>query len=360
MKFLSYSGLILFFSAEREAYMNILSDNYKWLLIGAALLFLFWAFSSHTPRILIIHSYNLDYSWSADMDKSLHNVLDKTPYEIKWAFMDTKNHPDKAYIQKSGAEMRDLVDDFAPDVLILLEDNAQKQIGEYYLNHDDINIVFAGVNNTTAAYGYDKAVNVTGILERVKYNSFKGITFHLLPPNKHRLFLISDKSVTATNMTKEVKSIPWKPLELIGNAQAKTFDDWKKAVKEAEKIADVLLVAQYATIRVSDTDSRIMEPKKIIDWTLKNSTLFSIGFWGFFVTDGGLLAAGPSPYEHGETAAQMAIKIIKDNIHANKIKTRENKNYVMYMRREDEVIKYRLQGLDLPIIYDAYALSNMK
>ena len=340
--------------------MNALSDKHKWLLISSTLLFLFWVFSSHTPRILIIHSYNLDYSWSADMDKSLHNVLDETSYEIKWAFMDTKNHPDKAYIEKVGVEMRDLVDDFKPDVLILLEDNAQKQIGEYYLNHGDINIVFAGVNNTAAAYGYDKAINVTGILERMKYNSFKGIAFHLLPPNKHRLFLISDNSVTAINTAKEVNDIPWKPLELVGNAHVKTFDDWKKTVKKAEKIADVLLVAQYATVRISDTDDRIMEPKKIIDWTLENSTISSIGFWGFFVADGGLLAAGPSPYEHGETAAHMALKIIKDNIDANKIKIRENKNYVMYMRREDEIIKYRLQGLDLPIIYDAYALANMK
>jgi len=37
---------------------------------------LFW---QKTPRILIIHSYNLDYIWTADLDKALHQILDNKP-----------------------------------------------------------------------------------------------------------------------------------------------------------------------------------------------------------------------------------------------------------------------------------------
>jgi len=53
-----------------------------------------------------------------------------------------------------------------PDVLIAVDDNAQKYAAKYFVNHPRIKIVFSGINGSVQPYGYDTANNVTGILER--------------------------------------------------------------------------------------------------------------------------------------------------------------------------------------------------
>jgi ABC-type uncharacterized transport system substrate-binding protein len=44
---------------------------------------------------------------------------------------------------------------------------------------------------------------------------------------------------------------------------------------------------------------------------MQNTSLPSIGGWGFFVEDGGMVSTGVSPFEQGEESAKMAVEIIE-------------------------------------------------
>eukprot|EP01037_Dinobryon_pediforme_P011688 gene11688-11777_t len=130
--------------------------------------------SSHRKTLLILHSYGSDYAWVRDVNIGVKRVIrGKTNYNILWHYMDTKNHPEEEYKQKAGIIARRVVDYVKPDVVLAIDDDAQGYVMKHYLNRDDIQIVFAGVNAKPSQYGYDKGTNVTGVLERIPYEGIK-------------------------------------------------------------------------------------------------------------------------------------------------------------------------------------------
>lgn len=75
-----------------------------------------------------------------------------------------------------------------------------------------------------------------------------------------------------------------------------------------------------------------MNPKDVLKWTTPRLKIPDIGCWGFFVEDGGMMSVAVSPYEQGEEAAKMAVRIIEEHIPPYKIDVKINNLYVVYMR----------------------------
>ena len=137
------------------------------------------------PRILILHSYDLDYSWVRDINDGINRVLSDKAYSIKWHYMDTKRHPSNEFKEKAGNTARVMIDSWNPDLILAIDDNAQKYVAQKYNNHDKMKIVFTGVNAELNAYGYDQAKNVTGVLERIPFNEFREVFSQILPKRKN-------------------------------------------------------------------------------------------------------------------------------------------------------------------------------
>ena len=66
-----------------------------------------------------------------------------------------------------------MIDETQPDIILAVDDDAQNYVARYYINHPHIRVVFAGVNNDPAEYGFDRASNVSGILERLPIDALK-------------------------------------------------------------------------------------------------------------------------------------------------------------------------------------------
>jgi|GEM_PF-369146 len=131
-------------------------------------------FNLHKPRLLVLQSYNRDYSWTRDVDTGIRRILDnKRHYSLRWFYMDTKRHPWPDYRKTIGQTVRRLIDQWQPDVVLAVDDDAQEYAMKYYVNDPHVRIVFAGVNGEVTPYGYDEASNVTGILERKELQAVK-------------------------------------------------------------------------------------------------------------------------------------------------------------------------------------------
>lgn len=308
------------------------------------------------PRILILHSYSLDFSWVPDINIGINRKLEKHPYKLRWHYMDTKRHPSKVFKEKAGAMVRKEIESWQPDVIIAIDDNAQEYAGKYYIDHPKIKLVFSGVNKTEADYGYDRAKNVTGILERINYQAVKDILVQALPPDKRRIIHISDSSPTSEGIHKEIEAFDWSPLSFIASVQCDTYDEWKKAILDAEDKTDFLLLTHYHTIRVDADSIKTLKPKDVMDWTTANSKLPGVSFWGFYVEDGGMMAVALSPYEQGEIAADMAIDIIEKGTSPKDIPVQKSRLFVMYMRGSE--IKKKMGDLNLPLVYEAFARAT--
>lgn len=321
------------------------------------------------PRILVLHSYDKEYAWTRDVSVGIRRVLDKYPYySIKWHYMDTKRRTSPRYKLTAASTAKSLINRWEPHVIIAIDDNAQTmriknrisnkkikiQVASAFVNKPGLQVVFSGVNGTREQYGYVDAENVTGILERLELNAIKTMIREILGKDDARIGLVTDKSTTSEIVHKEVQSFKWHPMKLSHVVATPTFNDWKEAIKQANKKVDILLFTNYHTVARSKKNKQKIPPRELIGWTMENTNLPNIGGWGFFVEDGGMIATGVSPYEQGEEAAKMAVEIIEKKITAGEILHKSTQQFITYARRS----QMEKAGFKLPKVYEAFARAT--
>ena len=337
------------------------------LIVLLAGLIAFGIYQHGRPRILILQSYDADYGWTRDIDIGLHRVIDTHPdWLVRWHYMDLKRHPTHAAREAAGKGARGLIDQWAPEIVIAIDDDAQVYAARYYIDRADIKIVFAGVNGEASAYGYDKANNVTGILERKQLaairdsiqNSNLSATV-LSAPRKEgdemlRLMHLADQSASVEEDDRFIRNFDWQPLLYTGSRLVKTYAEWQAAVLSAPSRADVILLSNYRLVTRSSNDPTLVPPQEIVLWTQANSRLPLIGANNFFVADGGMLAIGTSGFEQGEVAANMAARLLDGHTKPRDIAQTESTQFVVAMRAKS----LAAHKLKLPEKYEAAARAN--
>lgn len=307
-----------------------------------------------TRRILVLHSYNGDYAWTRDVDAGIKKVLEKEhTISMRWYYMDTKNHPEKQYKEKIAAVSKRFIEQFKPNVIIAVAGDAQEYVAKYYNNHPSIKIVFAGINGSREQYGYDKANNVTGILERIP---IKGLVdaLQILRGTKKEIKIvhIGDRSEPLKHDDYSFHNYKgWQNIKLQPSLLVSTFDEWKSAIAESSKTADYIIITNYRKIYKDKNTAEKVNPKEIMQWTMANATVPIIGLNLFVFEDGASLAIATSPYEEGEVAATFALKIIKEGVLPPYTKT---KQFIVGLDEASTLPGKYFVGL--PKIYAAYAL----
>lgn len=310
------------------------------------------AFNLNKPRVFILHSYDQDYSWVRDINEGLVRVLKNRPYNIRYFYMNTKRNPGKEFKERVGESVTRMIREWNPDVLIAVDDDAQKFAAQKFVNDPKIRIIFTGVNAFPEDYGYDKAENATGMLERLPFQAFKEVFLQILPSDRRRVMHIADSSSTSVFIQKEIEALDWSPLQLTETILCDTIEDWDRAVDRANREADVLFVTHYHTIK--DKNGIVIEPKKIIERTEPKLRVPAIGSWGFYVEDGGMMAVAVSPFEQGEEAAKMAVRVIEDKVSTKSIPIQKSHLFVIYIREAN----IRRRHLQIPGLIEAFARAT--
>ncbi len=325
-------------------------------LILAAVLF-----NVSKPRVMILHSYHPDYPWTRDIDVSIRRTADRwSSYAVTWYYMDTKKHSDEKWLRRASIGARRAIDRFEPDVLIAVDDLAQKLVAKYYVDQDGMNIVFAGVNGQVEPYGYDQANNVTGIYERKPLTAVKELIQNFengkdSADAPSSILYLMDPSPSMARGKDFFENFDWAPLNFAGSVVARDFDDWKRIVGEAKNSGiNYLLVANYRKLPRSASDPVPPSPAEIMAWTEANSKIAVIGLNVFNVEDGGTIAVGASPFEQGAVAAEMAEKILVQGIMANEIPMLINRQFVVAINKTAFKGRYP----KLPQIYETYARAT--
>lgn len=337
---------------------NFLKLGLIFLFLGG-LIVLFVYFNITRPRLLILHSYDTTYSWTRDVNVGLRRILDHyTNYAVRWHYMDTKRHPDPSFKRVAGIGAQRAIELWRPHVLIAIDDDAQEFAAKHFVNHSDINLVFAGVNGEIEPYGYTGASNVTGILERKQLQAVKEIAqvvgTSLGLPNPLRILHIGDTSGSVAEDAKFMDQFDWAPVRFLGSKLVGTFDGWQQSIAKAPETADIILITNYRRLARSSTDKSLVPNREVMGWTINHSHLAVIGTNVFNVEDGANLAVGVSPYEQGEVAAKMAISLIEGHQEASGIAVRSTQQYIVSMRKQG----LQQSGIVLPSVYEAFARAT--
>lgn len=254
-------------------------------------------------RILILHSYHIEYEWTQTIDDGISSVLDGKGYIIKKIFMDTKRHSCEAFKTMAGQNALAVIQEFKPQILLAVDDNAQEYCARFLVNRPDIAIVFCGVNADITTYNYP-GTNATGVIERPYVRESIEI-LKKLTPNIRSISVLTDKGNTSDGFVRYLKDQNI-PIQIDKIQIVATFAEWKSAITHLQ--SDAIMIYTYHTLMEQDVN---VPPQTVMQWTNQHLNKPSIGFFNFAVQDGILLGNAESGFEHGQLAAQKVIEIIQ-------------------------------------------------
>ena len=325
-----------------------------------------WA-NANRPRIMILHSYSDDYVWTREINVGLNRVLaDKSWIDIRRYFMETKKHSSKDYQRRVGINVRRVIANVEPDILIAVDDDAQRLAAKYFVNHPRIKIIFAGVNGSAKPYGYEGANNVTGIYERKPVRALVEMMATISAKTgiqgTPKAVFISDMSHSAERDNNYMITQDWAPVSYGGHKGFETFDAWQQYVLSAKQSgADFLLIGGYRKLYRNDVElnkdgkrKRFVPSREVATWTEANSPVPVIGMNVFNTEDGAMVSVGVSPYEQGETAANMALDIISGRKVIDDIPFQTSQQYVVSVRQS----ALDRRNVELPQVFEAFARTT--
>lgn len=318
------------------------------------------------PRILVLHSYDKSYAWTREINVGLTRALESQSWiQVRYHYMNTKKKSGPEHLRRAGIAARKAINDIQPDVVIAIDDYAQKLVGSKFVNDQNVQIVFAGVNGSAKPYGYLDAKNVTGIYERKPVEAIREAIMLLAPALGKDLergdtvstTMVADTTLSAQRDGDFISSYNWAPVIYKKAHFVKHFDEWKETIQRVSKEVDFIMVGGYRKLKRSATSGpkeKYVPHDEVMRWTEKNSAAPVIGINVFNTEDGAMLSVGVSPYEQGGSAAKMARQIIDKKITANKIPIKTSQQYVVSFRRS----ALDRRKLAVPKIFEAFARAT--
>ncbi len=254
------------------------------------------------PRILIVHSYHLEYPWTHAIDDGIMSVLGTKGYTIQKVFMDTKRNTEESFKIAAGKKALAIVKKFKPDIVLATDDNAQEYCAQFLVNKTNLSIVFCGLNEEISKYHYP-GNNATGVTEQPLIRSSLDF-LKKLALNIRSFTILTDKGNTSEGFVAYFKKQKL-PVQIDQIVITESFDHWKDVVKKLR--SDALIIYTYHTIH---DKGKYVEPTTVMEWTTQHLKKPSVGFFDFSIAGGVLLGDVESGFEHGQLAGQRAIEIL--------------------------------------------------
>ena len=258
-------------------------------------------------RVLLVHRYYADYTWTDDITGGVKSRLAGSGADLEIFYMNTKRKPGEDCMIQAGRLAMEKVEEYRPHVAIAADDNAQAYFSRYYAGKKYPQIVFCGINGDPGDYGFP-AGNVTGIVERPHFVQ----TFEMLKviiPDVKDVAVITDGSPTSDRLISQMRSV-----KLAANVvvdQPITFPQWKERICAYQETVDALCIILYHTLLENEGAQDTVSPLEVMEWTIANNKkpLFSVA--PFAIEQGVLFGVVNSGYEQGLEAAKIALEILK-------------------------------------------------
>ncbi len=326
------------------------------------------AANARKVNILVVSSYHREYLWSQDTHRGLTAAMHELGYFdsreqgqelmqsgrvestraiVRKLWMDTKRRAGPGDISQAVTKVRTVVATFAPDILLLGDDNATNYIGNQYLD-TDIPIVFWGVNGIPGKYGLIDALerpghNVTGVYQA----GYLAECVHFLKdivPGMRTMAVLADDSPTSRAKAKNLVTLAQNgalPVELAATVLTNSASAWKGQARELAKRVDGFFVLNHHTLK--DAAGRSVDPLEIAAWYLRNILKPGCSQERQFAVEGILATADDSGFRQGYEATYMAHAILALNMSAAEIPVRAPRRGALIVNRA----RARMLGIEV-------------
>ncbi len=260
------------------------------------------------PRVLVVMSYSAQDLWEQQIRAALEQTFQKNApfFLVDYDYLNISHNSTPDYIARVLQNVNTLITVWHPHVLLLVDDDAQFYVGKAYLNNPNISIVFSGVSEIPALYGYKPKENVTGILENLQFKPMQDAIKTMLPQYTKIIHLCDGSRISAI-IGPQIASYDWRPLQFLGSYPVNSLTDWLKIVKMANADHAILLVTHLQAVF---DRGRHVDPEKLMQLTLQQAQVPILGFFNFDADLGAPMTVSTSGFEQGQVAADMAIRIL--------------------------------------------------
>ncbi len=267
------------------------------------------------PRVVIIHSYDGDFRWTAEQNQGILDGLARAgykegdQYDLRVFYMDTRlNFKTPEEIQVRADIATRTIDEFKPSLVFVTDDAAVNYVALPYLEahpDTDISFVFSGVNGDPSTYPMVQSLEhpgapITGTLERIPFQLAFEAAAKLFAGSK-KVVLLADDSPSSKDVVdsfnQEVQAGESMALQPVDFLQITTFEQWKQAIEDYQDKADAIAVLNYH--RIEDGSGNIMPAKEVAQWTVQNSKIPVFGLISDWSADGFVMSFGNSGYKTG-------------------------------------------------------------
>jgi ABC-type uncharacterized transport system substrate-binding protein len=280
---------------------------------------------SDRVHILVIHSYDEGFRWTAEQGKGIVEGLRQTGlqhlnYDLRVFFMDTRvQYTTPEQVDERAAEALRMIDDFQPKLVFVTDDVALREVAVPYAEgHPDSGVafVFSGINVDPSMYPTIQSLDapggsMTGLLERIPVADTAAAAKRVFP-SVSRMALLADGSASSKaaidDFNATYPSGLHTPLDVTSFTQVKTFAEWQQRIAQVDSSADVIGLLNYHGL--TDEAGKVVPSSDVLEWTLEHSTKPVIGLVTDWARDGLPMAVGNSGMKNGEAAAKIGARIL--------------------------------------------------
>ena len=250
-------------------------------------------------KCFYIASYHSGYKWQDEIDAAIFSTL-SGKCKLQSFYMDSKRNNSPEDITKKTMEAHKLIQKWQPDIIIATDDNASKYLIQPYYKDSSIPVVFCGINWTAQEYGYP-FTNTTGMIETFPIPHLIKV-MKIIDPEISKGVSLYPAKLSSIKNAKRAKEIFNSQNIDINNIEIYTMKDFKREYIKAQS-ADFIYLNNPTTIDNWDHN----EATEIINEYSKTLTVTTTDW----VMPYSMLGITNSPEEHGEYAAQTALKILE-------------------------------------------------
>ena len=300
--------------------------------------------ADQSVRVMIVHSYDKNHICGAPQAEGVIQALREAGWEehrnleVKSYYMDTKRtHTTPEAIREQAQIVLQQIEEFSPKVVVVLDDNAIREVMLPLVDRDDLSLVFSGMNGQPEAYNEKKPFmqnkdhpgsNVTGVYEKLWVSKSLLVMSAALQnfDKSSRVVGITDYSPTGNAITRQFElELAQEDLPVSWDLRrVRNFTEYQALIGDLN--TDDNVVAIYpAALRLETEGGVTYTAKEIFAWTTENSTkpemalnyyFAKIGLFGGAAVDFGAMGylAGQKAalILQGEQAGSLPIEDAKD------------------------------------------------
>ncbi|MES9832645.1 MAG: ABC transporter substrate binding protein [Candidatus Thiodiazotropha sp. DIVDIV] len=241
-------------------------------------------------KILVVHSYGSTHVCGKPQGDGVARALEEHGWrqgenlELRSVFMDTKkNHTTPEAIREQGNLALQIVEQFNPQVVIVLDDNAIREVMLPLVNRNDLSIVFSGMNGQPAEYNRKTEFlnslaspghNVTGVYEKLHLVKSLRVMAAAIGDIEEgdKVVGITDYSPTGNAITKQFEiELEQKTPKLKWDLRrVRNFEEYKGLINELNQDPKVRAIYP-AALKLLTVDGQTYTAGNIFKWTTQNS-----------------------------------------------------------------------------------------